>query len=210
MKRSNFGMLLGGGLILLGIMFLVEKIGLLHGVFNLFWGLAFLVGTAYFIRIYMEDTFARWWAIIPGMALLGMGIATLLPEPLKFLDGALFLGPIGLAFWIIYITDRARWWAIIPAGVLTTLAGISVLERVSGLTTGGLFFLGLGLTFLLVALLPNPVGKNQWAFIPGGILLALGVFLGLGAQVGLMMYFWPAALIVIGGVLIFFYFFKRE
>lgn len=211
MKRSNTGMLLGGGLILLGVLLLAEKAGgVLRGVSNLFWGLLFVAGAVYFFRMYMSDSRFRWWAIIPGMVLLGMGGGTLLPEPLKFLDSALFLGPIGVAFWIIYLTDRARWWAIIPAGVLSTLAVISVLDRVSGLATGGLFFLGLGLTFLLVALLPNGGTKNQWAFIPGGILLAIGVFLGIGTQAGLMMYIWPASLIVVGGVLIFFYFFKRE
>ena len=32
--------------------------------------------------------------------------------------GALFLGCIGIAFWVIYLADRARWWGIIPGGVL--------------------------------------------------------------------------------------------
>src|SRR5437870_3899170 len=51
MNRSNFGMIAGGGLILLGVLLLIEKIGLLHGVFNLFWGLLFVAGAVYFIRI---------------------------------------------------------------------------------------------------------------------------------------------------------------
>lgn len=210
MKRFDVGILLGGGLIFLGILSLLEKIGLLHGAFSIFWGLLFLIGAAYFIRIYTMDKQSQWWALIPAMALFGIGAEAILPQALKFWDGALFLGSIAIAFWIIYLTDRARWWAVIPGGVLLTLAAITVLDKVSGLETGGLFFLGLGLTFLLVALLPNPTGKNQWAYIPGGILLAMGVFLGFGAQVALMPYFWPAVLILLGGVMIFFYFFKRE
>ena len=210
MKRSNIGIFLGVGLILLGVLFLIEKAGFLHGVANFFWGLIFLAGAAYFIRVYTKDARSRWWAIIPGMALLGMAGGALLPESLKFWDSALFLGPIGLAFWIIYLTDRARWWAIIPAGVLSTLSVISVLDQVSGLSTGGFFFLGLALTFLLVALLPGAGSKNQWAFIPAGILFVLGLFLGLGAQTtGLTMYLWPTILILIGGVMIFLYFFRR-
>ena len=209
MKQSNFGIFLGAGLILLGVLFLIEQTGLLHGIVSLFWGLLFVAGAGYFIRIYMGDPRLRWWAIIPGMALLGIGGAALVPGPLRFLDGAVFLGSIAAAFWIIYATDRARWWAIIPAGALTTLAVVSVLDHVNGLASGGLFFLGLGLTFVLVARLPNPVNKNQWAYIPGGILLAMGVFLSISAQAGLAMYIGPIVLILLGGLLIFSYFFKR-
>lgn len=210
MNRSNTNVILGGGLILLGVLFLFEKLDILRGAVHLFWGLLLLAGAAYFIRIYTRDTAGLWWAIIPGMVLLGMGSAALLPESLKFWDSALFLGPIGLAFWIIYIHNHTHWWAIIPGGVLGTLSIISVLDHVSGVSTGGLFFLGLGLTFLLVAFLPNPVGKHQWALIPGVIMLALGGFLGIAMQSGLMTYFWPMMLILAGGILIFFYFFRRS
>ena len=60
MKRSNFGIFLGIGLILLGVLFLIEKVGFLHGVANFFWGLVFLAGTVYFIRVYTSDPRSRW------------------------------------------------------------------------------------------------------------------------------------------------------
>lgn len=210
MNRVNANVLLGGGLILLGVLFLLEKIGILRGAVSLFWGVLFVLGAVFFIRIYTVNAVERWWAIIPGMVLLGMGGGALLPESLRFWDSALFLGPLALAFWIIYLTDHSRWWAIIPGGVLATLAVVSVLDRVSGLATGALFFVGLGLTFLLLTFLPNPVGRHHWALIPGVILLVLGAFLGLAAQTSLMTYFWPGLLILIGCVLIFFYFFRRN
>lgn len=206
MKRFGPATILGVALIIFGALLLLEQMGILRGAASLFWGCLFLVGAFYFLRSYATDNRSRWWAIFPGMAMLGIGLSAFLPS---MLDGALFLGCISVGFWVIYGNDRSRWWAIIPGGVLLTLAVISVLDHVSGLATGGLFFLGLGLTFVLVALLPGPVNKNQWAFIPGGILLAFGVFLGLGVQVGLMAYFWPALLIVLGCALIFFYFFRR-
>lgn len=209
MNRVNANVLVGGGLIVLGVLFLLEKIGILRGAVSLFWGAVLLVGAILFIRIYTANMTVHWWAIIPGMVLLGIGCGALLPESLRFWDSALFLGPLALAFWIIYLTDHSRWWAIIPGGVLATLAAVSVLDRVSGLATGGLFFVGLGLTFLLLAFLPNPSGRHQWALIPGGVLLGLGAFLGLAAQTSLMSYFWPGLLILIGCVLVFFYFFKR-
>ncbi len=210
MKQSNFGIFLGAGLILLGVLFLIEKIGLLHGVADLFWGLIFVAGAAFFLRIYTKDSGTQWWAIIPGMVLLGIGLSALLPGPVKFLDSLLFLGSIGVAFWIIYITDRTRWWAIIPAGVLSTLAVVSVLDHISGLATGGLFFLGLGLTFLLVARLPGGDANNQWAYIPGGILLTIGLFISMSAKLAMIRYIGPIVLILIGGLLIFFYFKKRN
>ena len=34
----------------------------------------------------------------------------------------MFLGTIGLSFWVIYLTRRDFWWAVIPGGALMTLA----------------------------------------------------------------------------------------
>jgi purine-cytosine permease-like protein len=65
--------------------------------------------------------------------------------------------------------------------------------------TGGIFFLGLGLTFLLLAVLAS----LQWAYIPGVILLVMGVLLGYSQFTGLLNYVWPAALILVGLLLIF-------
>ena len=40
----------------------------------------------------------HWWALIPGLALLGLAVATIGGD----LGGAVFLGAIGLAFALIY------------------------------------------------------------------------------------------------------------
>ena len=76
----------------------------------------------------------------------------LLPQEADDLGGLIFLGGIGLAFWLAYATDRAdRWWALMPAGALTTLAVVSVVGDVwSERYTASVFFLGLAITFLLV------------------------------------------------------------
>jgi hypothetical protein len=210
MRRFDARIILGGALVLFGGLLLLERIGILRGATDLFWGVLCLVGAGYFFYIFFNNLRSHWWAIIPGMALLGMGGEAVLPPALEAWDGALFLGSIGIAFWVVYLTDRTRWWGIIPGGVLLTLAVVSVLDEVSGMETGGLFFLGLGITFLLVALLPNPFGKTQWAYIPAAILIAMGVFLGIGSTAGLMAYLWPGVLILSGIGLLFFYFFKHE
>jgi len=79
-----------------------------------------------------------------------------------------------------------------------------------GIGSGSLFFLGLGLTFLLVAVLPNPFGKMQWAFIPAAVLVVMGALLGSQATAGLIGYIWPAVLIIIGLVVLAGFFFNKE
>lgn len=210
MRRFDIRIILGAGLIVLGGLMLLEKMGVLRGAGSLFWGAAFLVGAAYFFYIFLKDPRGRWWMIIPGMVLLGIGGHAFLPAAFEGWDGALFLGAIGLAFWIVYLTDHSRWWGIIPGGVLLTLAAVTVVnENLSSIATGSVFLLGLALTFVLVALLPNPVGKMQWAYIPAAVLAVMGALLGSASTSGLVGYVWPAALIVAGILTIFGFFFRR-
>ena len=210
MKRFDIRVIFGGGLVLLGGLLLLEQMNILHGAAGLFFGALFLLGAAYCLRIFLKDPRGQWWAIIPCMVLFGIGSDAILPEGLRVLSGALFLGSIGVAFFAVYATDRARWWGIIPGGVLMTLAAITLVEKsFSHTDTGSLFFLGLGLTFLLVALLPNPFGKTQWAYIPAVVLMVIGALIGSASTTGLAAYVWPMVLILGGGALIFFYF-KRE
>jgi hypothetical protein len=117
------------------------------------------------------------------------------------LIGAIFLGLLGLSFWLIYITHRDNWWAIIPGGVLLTLAGVTLIPDNSVLM-GGAFFLGMAVTFGLVYILPKPAGKLKWALYPAGILFALGVLTTLGAT-DLLTYIWPVALLIAGGYVIY-------
>jgi hypothetical protein len=209
MRRFDVRVIFGVGLILLGGLMFVEKLGFLHGASALFWGLVFLTGAAYFFKMFLNNPRSQWWAVIPAMVLLGMGGEAFLPSAFKSLDGAFFLGSIGIAFWVVYLTDRSRWWSIIPGGVLMTLAVISALDNVSGMDTGSILFMGLALTFLLVALLPNPVGGTQWAYIPAAVLAVIGALLGSASTMGLAAYIWPAAM-MIGGILIIFGFFSRR
>jgi hypothetical protein len=210
--RIDFRTILGAGLILLGGLLLLEKFGLPFHASGVFWGLILLAGAGYFLQMFFHNQRGLWWAVIPGMTLAGMGLGAILPNLFVGWGGVIFLGAIGLSFWIIYFTDRARWWAIIPGGVLFTLGAVSVLAEndFSDMGTGGFFFVGLGLTFLLVALLPNPFGKMQWAYIPAAILLVMGVLLGSSATAGLAGYVWPALLIVFGLVVVFGYFINRQ
>jgi hypothetical protein len=166
---------------------------------NLIWGLLFALGGFVFLSVYLSNR-EHWWSLIPGFVLLSIaGIIILgffFPELERRLGGSLFLGGIGLAFWLVYLTERRNWWAVIPGGVLFTLAVVAGLDTVMA-DTGGIFFLGLGLTFALVGILPTPEGHMRWAFIPAVILSLMGVLLiaAAGEMINIVL---PLFLIILG------------
>ncbi len=203
MKRIDWRIIVGLLLILWGALSLLEKTGVIPWGVNLFWGLVGIGGGAAFLYVFFANPRAQWWAAIPGFFLLGLGVEGFLP---KWLDGAIFLGSIGLAFWAIYLTNPQYWWAIIPGGVLLTLAAVSGLsETLTGIDTGSVLFLGLGLTFLLVALL----ARHSWAYIPALILVLFAAALGLGFG-GLLDWLWIGALFVAGLILVLFALVRRR
>lgn len=202
MKRMEGSMLAGLALIGVGALFLLQSMGVLGAIGGLIWGLLFLLGGVAFLATFAVAP-ARWWALIPGFTLLGLGALVggqaLVPALAGPWGGALFLGGIGLGFGAVYLTGRARWWALIPAGVLLTLALVAGLsETIAGPDAGGVFFLGLALTFGLVAILPTPGARMRWALVPASVLalLALSTMAFTNAALGIL---WPA-LMILGGL----------
>ncbi len=203
MKRYDPRLWIGGILIFLGVLTLLDNLNIISNVGDVFWGIVWgLIGFYFLYRLITNPS--EWWAAFPAFTLLGLSLSNLLPKALQGFGGLAFLGGISLAFVWIYFSDKSRWWAIIPAGVLMTLGVISVLDTVTGVDNGGILFLGLGLTFILVAILPGGSSRT-WAFIPGAVLLVFG---GLMAPplAGIAQYIWPAAFIIMGGYLLLRYF----
>ena len=129
MKRVDFRILIGAGLIVMGALMLLERLGLFRGVVDLFWGAVFLIGGAYFLYRFASNPSIDWWAAIPGFALVGLASESLLPRMFGDWGGLFFLGALGLSFFAVYLSGRHRWWAIIPGGVLITLAVSRSLRR---------------------------------------------------------------------------------
>jgi hypothetical protein len=198
-SRITWGVLL----ILGGLLFLLQNLEVIV-IGNLIWGIVFALGGFVFLSVYVSNR-EHWWALIPGFVLLSLAsvvtLGFLFPELEGRLGGSLFLGGIGLAFWLVYLTDRRNWWAVIPGGVLFTLAVVSGLDTVMA-DTGGIFFLGLGLTFALVAILPTPDGRMRWALIPAGILSLMGILIiaAAGDMINIVL---PLFLILLGVFLLF-------
>jgi len=201
MKRLDVRAIGGILLILVGILLLLQNIGILVGVVALIWALIFGVGGLVFLYMFLTNR-TQWWAVIPGFALLGLAALIALdeffPRVGEALGGMIFLGGVGLAFWVIYFVKREQWWAIIPGGTLFTLALVAGLESVfEGAEMGGVFFLGLGLTFALLYFVPTPQGRMKWALIPAAALVVMGV-LTTAVATGSLAFLGGAILILIG------------
>lgn len=199
--RTFWGLLLIAG----GIVLFLENLNLIS-FGGLIWSPLIGLASLGFLSVYVQDR-QHWWALIPGFVLLATSVTILLTEvfPGRFelAGGVVILGGIGLAFLVVFLTNRENWWAVIPAGVLFTLAAVTGLSQaLQGVEIGGVFFLGLGLTFALVGVLPTPQGKMRWAFIPSGVLLLIGLVI-LAAGSNLINMIWPAVLILGGLFLIF-------
>ena len=199
MKKDLSRLVWGGVLVLAGVLFFLQELNILGNAFQFLWLLIMAAGSAVFLWIYFSQK-EQWWAIIPGLVLLGLAISTL-DGLLKILPGtdwtgAIFLGCIGLAFWFVYLRRQDQWWAIIPGGVMLTLAAVTALDNIIGWSEV-VFFLGLASTFLLVAVLPNTGQDTRWAFIPAAILGVIGLTIFAPIK-NLMLYLWPALLIALG------------
>jgi hypothetical protein len=205
--------LVGVLLVLAGGIFLLQQFITLP-VGSLFIALLFVAGGTVFILALLNDH-AKWWAVIPGYTLIGLGamiaVSKLFPDQLSQFGGTIFLGAIALSFLTILLIKRDQWWPIIPAGVLATLALVAGLGNILHNLGGVVFFLGLGLTFFLIPLWP--AGKNEkWAYIPGGILVALGLMIAMFS--GMLMQTWVGWVIgvafLLGGAFVIFRSAKKQ
>ena len=212
MRRLEVRVVGGILLIVAGVLFLLQNLGFLGGALALLWTLLFGASGVVFLYVFLANR-ANWWAVFPGFALLGLAGTIALNRfapGLEAWGGALFLGGIGLAFWVVYLANREHWWAVIPGGVLFTIALVAGLSSAfGGVEMGGVFFLGLGLTFGLLSLLPTPEGRLKWAAIPAAVLLVIGLLI-MAAATAIIGYLWPAALILLGLYLIFRTFVYRQ
>jgi hypothetical protein len=201
MKRTDTNTIVGLALAGAGMLFLLLNLGLLGQADTAIWAAAFAVGGAAFLAVFWRDR-AHWWALIPGFALLSIGMLIGLNEFAPFFDeawgGALVLGGMSLSFWMIYLTDRARWWAVIPGGVLLSVTAIVIMsEQWPGQQLGWLLFLGMALTFGLVYLLPAGEGRNRWAIYPAAVLFVIALLL-MATMGQLINILWPIMLILTG------------
>jgi len=213
MRRSNIITIAGGGLILTGILFLLQSLGVIGNVLTLIWALLFVVAGGIFLYVYWINR-DQWWVIIPGFSLLGLGaliaIAEYGPQTIDELAAGVFLGSIGLSFLVIYLLKREHWWAIIPGGVVLSVA---VMVALSSFVSeedwiAAVLFFGMTLTFVVLALLPMPQGRMTWAYIPAAVFFVIGIII-LGAATESLVYILPGVIIAVGLFILLRALFKR-
>ena len=205
MKNISLRTLVGILLVVLGIVSLVQVYAfpgesfLLTGlVATMFIG----AGLAFLFVLFRNPE--QWWAAIPGIILIFLGMMIVLSRFVPGFEGRIsggfFLAGISLSFWVVFILARDNWWALIPAGTLATLAVIAGVNSIGGFDAGGILFIGLGLTFALLTFLPKTDQRQSWAWIPALVLFILGGFVAIPSGLGSLV--WPLGLILAGGFLI--------
>lgn len=212
MKWFNWRVVVGAVLVLFGGLYLLQSFGVIPGrpgqfegqAWGIFFGVLFLVVGVSFLPLVFQDRLKNWWAVIPGLTLIGLGLLILI-EMLWPGDhpwvAALFLGGIGLSFLVVYLLDRSRWWAIIPAGVLLSLT-VLIAVADEGIWPVIVLFGGMAVTFGAVALTAKAGDPSRaWAWYPAGILALLAVIFGATSE-PLPGIIWPILLIAAGLVLV--------
>ncbi len=203
MKWSYWRYILGGALVLLGVLTLLQVLNLFPtsgDVVGMVFAVLFGALGVSFLSFLVSDH-KNWWAAIPGTILLSLGLLILLnifaPNLGDRWGGPFFLAGMSLAFWLVYFLAPQNWWAIIPGGVMLTLAVVAGFPEADGNTGGGLFFLGLAFTFMLLWLVPVAGRRMTWPWIPAAVLAIMGVLLLL-SQSSLINFAWPIVLILGG------------
>lgn len=161
-------------LIVFGIAMLLDQLDITTGVSGSLWGLLFLIGGVYLLADQRRTRPLHAWKLFPAMVFIGMGLEAILPSAIGFLDGAVFLSALGVAFLLFMLDVPQSWWASIPAGVFFSLALGQLLENTINVDAGGVFLIGLGATFFTLALVPIEGERREWGYIPGIVLVILG------------------------------------
>lgn len=210
MKQIEWRVIVGIVLLVFGGLFLLQSFDVIPGG-GWLWSVPFALGGLVFLSVLVRGRH-NWWAAIPGVILLFLGIIIALedlaPQFSDQFGGSIFLGGIALAFLIVYLLNVSAWWALIPAGVMITLAVVAGLDEAGSLATGAVFFLGLALTFGLLAILPSGGARMRWPWIPALVLLVMAALLSIGAE-NMMVYILPVTLILAGLYLVSVAFLKR-
>jgi len=205
MNRTPFQMIGALLLVALGVVMLLTTLNVITIDAGIVFGILFLAGGAAFLAFLVGNPRLNWWAVIPGLVLVAIGLLILFGDRMGNWAGSLMLVAIAIAFFVVYFMNRSFWWALIPAGILTTLAiliGIEEYVNMPGALFPGLMFLGFGATFLALYFLPTSVGRLRWAIWPAAVMLIMGFIMSLTTASALN-WVWAVALILAGGYLIY-------
>jgi hypothetical protein len=202
MKPISWRVLAGLAMIILGLLAFLQSfqiITLRGDPWMLTFAIIFAAVGVIFLYALINDH-KNWWAAIPGLTLLGLGVLMgleLIPGMPEFIPPAIFMGSIAAAFWVVYAMNRSFWWAIIPAGTLTSLAVLILLSD-NGSLGASVLFMGMAATFGVLGLIRINGQHMSWPWIPAICLAVLSGIVGVTSS-GVPAIVW-AILIILAGV----------
>lgn len=171
-----------------------------------------LAGLAFIGNYFLHRT--DWWKLIPAFTLLAVAAVIYLStrQVNTFWVAVSLLAGIGLAFIVIYLSNREeRWWALIPFGSLGVMVAVILLSMrpdVSTALLGAALFGGMGLVFLAIYALARERQRFSWALVPAAALgimalVALAAYLPQAVPtLGNAIRMWPVLVMLIGVAMI--------
>ncbi|ELT44425.1 hypothetical protein [Arthrobacter nitrophenolicus] len=216
MKSANTSIVGGIVLMLVGVLWLLDRLGVVESA-ALLAPLVFAGAGVLFLSLFARRR-ENWWAAIPGSVFLGLAaVATATRFTGNSAAGAfLFLFMAG-GFAAVYLRERGNWWALIPCGVMLTLALIvTIPQQLQGTPVAAVLFLGLAATFGALSLVPvrtaDRVERMKWPLIPAAVLAVLGVIFALQSMAQLIPldFAVPAVMILAGITLMVYAYFARH
>lgn len=198
MHEREYGRLIWGGfLVALGLLLLVDNLGFLDDWEGLAWSVGLGLVSLVCLVIFFADR-SQWWVLIPGLIMAGIAAGIFL-EWAEIaegdLTGALVTGGIGLAFLLVFLSDRQNWWALIPTMIMGGV-GLALLLEVLGLANdeavGGIIVGGVAMGFISIFLNDR---RHWWALFPGVPIGTVAFFLLVASAADLIC---PSLLILLG------------
>lgn len=176
MKPTFYKILWGVALIVAGVFFLAEEMGIVPDLPGVFW-IAFLIGLSLiFFATYFIEGVRQWWWLLPALTCGAVALTITLSESGRTGSyiGAPIMAGIAIPFVVAYGVDaKKNWWALIPAwvmGVLTVVVAIA--DFAPGELIGTIFMLAIAFPFLVVYLTDR---TRWWALIPAGVMGTVGL-----------------------------------
>ncbi|GGH99040.1 hypothetical protein ACFFGR_10565 [Arthrobacter liuii] len=207
MKSANGSVIAGVVLISLGVLLLLDRLGVMDTAAFVA-PLIFAAVGVLFLSLFVRRR-ENWWAAIPGSVFLGLAAVITTTELTEGAWGAAFLFLfMGAGFAAVFLREPGNWWSLIPSGVMFTLAVIVALPpELQGAPTAAVLFLGLAATFGVLSLIPVRIdeaadhpARMKWPLIPAGILAVMGLIFVLQATAVLIPvdFAFPAVMILAG------------
>lgn len=208
MNKLNTHLIIGGTLIVIGLLSLLNNLDIIFIDGQVAASLFFLsVGLVLFYQFFQKKSTGY---LIAAAIFTFIGLVTYLETIPGFDDnyfGVMFLWGIAALFAFGFLRNHEKWGFVIPAGIFLTLGCIvwfDMLRFIDDDILGSVFFLGLGLTFGFLYLIRNEKNKLDWAKVPALGLIAFAVFIYLVTSDSFVVdLLFPLALILIGGYLVY-------